>query len=336
MIERELGEFRRGIRRARAVERAVRWTFYALLLAILGLAGTKLLGLALPAPLLLLVPAVPLAAALREAGRAFSLRDCAVLVDRDLKLEERIATAVEGGGSFAGALEADARKALGHVDARSVGRVRWPRETPFLAIAGLVVLLLLAIPAPEGTGRSNPALQGTAREESRKILAAARAAEESPDPGTRAMAGELREIAALLDRGTPEAAREALARLRALEERAASRMLAPGLTEAEAAALREIADRAAGSGAALSRVLDSGAPPDGKGNPPPPGVVKKMERPGQGGGVHASDRPSSQVAKELGSSDPARVDAREAVARRLSRRDWPARGDAAVRRYFSE
>ena len=77
-------------------------------------------------------------------------------------------------------------------------------------------------------------------------------------------------------------------------------------------------------------------PAAGGGNRLPPGVVKKMERQGREGGSHPSDRPSELVAKEMGTSGPAAVDAREAVALRLARRDWPARCDAAVRKYFSD
>lgn len=336
MIEADLRNLRRELKVARAIERAVRWGFLGLLLGCLHLVGSKFFGLPLPAALLLLVPVIPLAIVLREGGRRVSLRDCAVFVDRELRLEERVATALESGGALGGAVEADARKHFDRMNARSLGRVRWPRETPFAALAALVALALWAVPAPERSAPSDPALQAAAREERARLLEGARIADTDAGREAREMAREMGEIARLLESGTPEAAREALRRLRLLEERAAARMNSKDLSPRDLAALREIAGRASGSGAALSRVLERRGSRPEDGNRTFPTVVKKLERPGTEGGGHSSGRPSEFVVKDAESRGGGTVEAREALVRRLARRDWPARCDAAVRRYFSD
>ncbi len=331
MIEDDLRRLRSDLRIARVVERSVRWAFVALLVGCGYLAAVKLIGLSLPSALLWCFPALPIAVAVREAVRPTTLRECAIWVDRELRLEERVSTALEADGPLGGALVADARRHFDRKDARSLGRIRWPRETPFLAIAAIVALALWAIPAPDRARPAHPELQATGRDQRMRILEVAKTAERSESPEIREMARELKEIAALLEKGTPESSEEALRRLRALEERANRRLLA---SDSDSAVLREIAERAAGSGAALARILEKrGRPPDGR-NPLPPTVVRKLE--GTEGGSHGGDRPSRFLGKESESSRPAEVETRAILSRRLARKDWPPRCDAAVRKYFSD
>lgn len=320
-----LDGLRAAVRLSRATSRALRWTLAALLLVCAAFVARKFLDLAVPDAAVAALLALPMVPFLLEIRRRFTLADCAALVDRRFRLEERVSTAVEASGDFEPALTADAMKAIRGVDLASLRRVRWPRETPFLAIAGIVALALWAVPAPERAEGGDPALRSAAREERRKLLAAV------PEHAKEFQA-DFAEVAALLEKGDPESIRLAVERLRKIEEAASARMLAAEGPELDA--LREIADRAAGSGTALSRALETAGIDTGGGNIAPRSTVEKLEKSGIAGGTHASGRPDrGGTGDAAGIPDSA---AREAARRRMERRDWPPEYDAAIRNYFSE
>lgn len=324
-----LDGLRASVRLARAASRALRWTFGALLLVCAALVARKFLDLAIPDAAVAALLALPLLPFLLEIRRRFTIGDCAALVDRRFKLEERVSTAVETTGGFGPVLAADALKAIRGVDLQALRRVRWPRETPFLAIAGIVALALWAVPAPERAEGGDPALRSAAREERRRLLA--------PVPEhakTKDLAAELESVAALLEKGDPESIRLAVERLHKVEEAAGARMLSA--EGDELAALREIADRASGSGTALSRALAAEGHGAMAGNTAPKSVIDKLGKSGVAGGTHGSDRPPHRESTSADSAGVPSVEAREAARRRMERRDWPPEYDAAVRNYFSE
>src|SRR5947207_10842241 len=109
----KLAAQRRRIRAARVVDAALRWAFYASVAAGLALLVSKFAGVALPMAVAAAgLAALPGAMALREWTRAFSIRDCAIHLDRLLGLEERLSTALESPGGMGAALRADAAGAL--------------------------------------------------------------------------------------------------------------------------------------------------------------------------------------------------------------------------------
>lgn len=92
----KLAAHRRRIRIARTVETAVRWALYASVLTCVYLTASKIAGLTVPRSIAATVLlAIPLGMAAREWARRFSVRDCAIYLDRTLGLEERLSTAVE-------------------------------------------------------------------------------------------------------------------------------------------------------------------------------------------------------------------------------------------------
>jgi hypothetical protein len=298
-----LASHRRRIKAARAAAAAVKWTFYASVLACVCLAAQKIGGLTLPRSVAVTVlAAIPLGMAAREWARTFSVRDCAIHLDRVLGLDERLATAVEGGGSMSAAQQADASAAL--AGARLPVR-RAPREARLLAGSALVLGALLLVPAPERSGAAaDPALESAAAEFAIRLDELAK------------VAVEFREPAEILARGLTVVA---LQRFRELEEVLSQRLLdAPGGSAAETQKRLEIASRSAGAlGAELA----------GRGiviHSPPPLLAKvKLERRQQAPGP-------APVAVESG-ADP-EVFARAAVA--ALQRDWGPRHDPVVRRYF--
>src|SRR5579862_8373814 len=129
-LTQNLAGHRRRIRLARAADAALRWAFYASVAGCLALAVSKFAGLRLPYSSLAAALAVaPVAMALREWARAFSVTDCAIHLDRLLGLEERLSTAMEAAGPMGPAVRADAVDAIGRA---SMPARRYPREATLL------------------------------------------------------------------------------------------------------------------------------------------------------------------------------------------------------------
>jgi hypothetical protein len=300
----KLAAHRRRIRFARAASAAARWAFYASVLACVYLAASKILGLTVPRALAATVlAAIPLGMAAREWARSFSVRDCAVFLDRSLGLEERLSTAVECSGALDGAQGADAARAL---DRAAIPPMRLPREARFLAGSALLLGALLVVPAPERSGAAgNPALEEAAKAGAERIEVLA-----GDDPG-------LRRAAELLREGRLE---EALALLQEMKARLEMSALEPGGGGPAAERLQAgVASEAAGLAAQLAaagRTVHA---------PPPAAADRKLER-------------QRGVPLPAGESDPAPLAAAEpeAVLRSLAARpDWNPRYDDVIRRYFT-
>jgi hypothetical protein len=146
----KLAAHRRRIRTARVADAAIRWTFYASVAACVALLVSKFAGLALPGAVAAgALAAVPAAVALREWSRAFSIRDCAIHLDRLLGLDERLSTAVETSGAMGLVLRADAEGALARTPLPSR---RFPREARLLAGSLVLMAVLFSIPSPVRSG----------------------------------------------------------------------------------------------------------------------------------------------------------------------------------------
>ena len=164
----KLAAHRRRIRGARVADAALRWAFYASVAACLALLVSKFAGIALPgAAAAGALAAVPAAMALREWSRAFSLRDCAIHLDRLLGLDERLSTAVETSGAMALVLRADAEGALARTP---VPPRRLPREGKLLAGSLVLLGVLFSIPSPGRSGaKGDPAFEAATAAEAAKL-----------------------------------------------------------------------------------------------------------------------------------------------------------------------
>jgi len=204
---------RRRIRRARALDAALRWAFYASVAGCIALAVSKIAGLALPLALAGgLLGAVPVAMALREWARAYSLRDCAIQLDRLLGLEERLSTALEAAGPMGPVVRADAAAAMGRAPLPSR---RLPREARLLGGSLLLAGALLTLPSPERAGaRRDPALAAVSAEQAAKLESLANVDLQFKEAAEQA--------ARALQEGRPEAA---LAILEELRRRLAEKLL---------------------------------------------------------------------------------------------------------------
>lgn len=296
-----LAAHRRRVRIERAAETAVRWAFHAAVLACVFMAASKILGLTISRSVAVtLLVAIPLSMAAREWVRSFSVRDCAIHLDRVLGLEERLATAVEAAGPMAGVQAQDAAGAL-----RSAPPLprRLPRETRLLAAALILLAALIVAPAPSRSGASaDPALEAAARTEADKLEAIGAA-----DP-------EIARAVALLRLGRTE---EALALLQSIRERLAERALESGTSGGAAkAALEAVSAGVAALSAELARagrVVHA---------PVPAAASRKLERQ-----ADAAASGSPALADEGGPLP-------RASAGTLARRDWPERYHGIVKAYF--
>lgn len=231
---------RRRIKRARAAEAALRWAFYASVAGCIVLSVSKFAGLALPMALAGgLLGTIPVAMALREWSRAFSLRDCAIHLDRLLGLEERVSTALEAAGPLGPVVKADASAAMGRSPLPSR---RLPREAKLLGGSLLLLGALLSLPSPERSGaRIDPALGAACAEQAAKLESLANVDVQFKEV-TEQAARALRE-------GRPE---KALAILEELRRMLAEKLLEGGRAGTEA---QELLDAATAGAAAISAEL---------------------------------------------------------------------------------
>jgi hypothetical protein len=236
-----LADHRRRIRRARAADAAMRAAFYVSIAGCLALAVSKFAGVALPVvPLAGALAAVPAALAIREWTRSFSLRDCAIHLDRLLGLDERLSTAVEAAGPMESAVKADAAAAIGR---SPVPPRKYPREAGLLIGTLVLAATLAVLPSPERSGgRGDPALQEVAAEQAARIQSLA---------NVDVQFQELKEEAArALRENRPE---QALALMEELRRRLEEQLLSGDGANAEA--LQKALDRLAAAGAAVSAEL---------------------------------------------------------------------------------
>jgi len=233
----KLAAQRRRIRGARVADAALRWAFYASVAACLALLVSKFAGVALPmAAAAAGLAALPAAMALREWSRAFSIRDCAIHLDRLLELEERLSTALETPGGMGAALRADATGALSRAPRP---RHPLPRESKLLAGSVALLAALLAIPSPDRSGATgDPVLKALSLEEAKKLESLAHL-----DIKFEEAAGAL-----------PERPEEALAILEELRARLAAKLLESG-GDGSGGETQRMLDQATASAAAISAEL---------------------------------------------------------------------------------
>lgn len=296
----KLSGHRRRIRAARLGVAAVKGAFYSSMGVGALLAVARIAGIDAPGALAWgAIAAVAASLAAREAGRRFTLRDCAIHLDRLLGLDERLSTAVEGAGPMQDAQRADAAAAL-------AGAVlpahRLPREAKLLAGSLLIVaaLLVLHTPARAG-GTDDPAIVAVTEDVARQLEAVA------PD---RIDFREIREI--LKDKTR---LLEAATRLQAVRDLLDQKLLQEGGGGAEARKQRDVA--AAGVAALSAELARMGTPLRAT---PAAVAALKLER------------------QTLGTPRPAEFTTDEGTARgvaaALERADWPPRYDAVIRTYF--
>jgi len=296
-----LARHRRRIRRARAADSALRWAFYASVAGCIGLAVSKFAGIALPlAVAAAVLGSVPVAMALREWIRAFSLRDCAIHLDRILGLEERLSTAIEGSGTMSAVVTADAAGALTRAP---IPPRRVPREGGLLGGSLVILAALLALPSLERSGaKGDPAFEAVLAEEAAKLESLSN------------VDVQFKKAAEALKEGRPEAA---LAVLEELRSKLAAKML-EGAAGAGAETQKEL-DQAASSTAAISAEL---ARLGRTIHAPAPAVAQaKLER---------------QKIVEEGVAAAADASAAPAPARSSSSENepWSPRYDPVIRKYF--
>ncbi len=237
---RNLSAQRRRIRRARAVDAALRWAFYASVAGCIALAVSKISGLALPLALAGgLLGAVPVAMALREWARAWSLRDCAIHLDRLLGLEERLSTALEAVGPMGPVVRADAAAAM---ERSTPPSRRLPREARLLGGSLLLAGALLTLPSPERSGsKMDPALAAVSAEQAAKLESLANVDVQFKEVAEQA--------ARALHEGQPE---KALAILEELRRKLAEKLIEGGGAGTET---QKLLDDATASAAAISAEL---------------------------------------------------------------------------------
>jgi hypothetical protein len=235
-----LSAHRRRIKGARTADAALRWAVSVSVAGCIALAVSKVAGLALPLALAGgVLGAIPLAMALREWARAFSLRDCAIHLDRLLGLEERLSTALEAVGPMGPVVRADAAAAMGRAPLPSR---RLPREARLLGGSLLLAGALLTLPSPDRSGtRIDPALAAVSAEQAARLESLAHVDVQFKEVAEQA-ARALRE-------GQPE---KALAILEDLRRKLAEKLLEGGGAGAET---QKLLDDATSSAAAISAEL---------------------------------------------------------------------------------
>jgi hypothetical protein len=276
-LTQNLAGHRRRIRLGRAADAALRAAFYASVAGCLALACSKFAGIALPyAPLAGLLAVAPASMAVREWSRSFSIRDCAIHLDRLLGLDERLSTAMEAAGPMGPAVKADAAAAIG----RSAMPTRhYPREATLLMGTLVLALALAVIPSPERSGaRSDRALEEVSAEQAAKLESLA---------NIDVQFQELKEEAArALRENRPE---QALALVEELRRRLAEQMLQNAGATSEAA--QRILDQLGASSAAISAEL---ARLGRTIHAPPPTVAQvKLARQNSGTGAETVSAPSA-------------------------------------------
>jgi hypothetical protein len=296
----KLAAQRRRIRGARVADAALRWVFYASVGACLALLVSKFAGVALPTALAAAaLAALPAAMALREWTRAFSIRDCAIHLDRLLGLEERLSTALETPDGMGAALRADATGALNRAP---LPRHALPREAKLLAGSVALLAALLAIPSPDRSGATeDPVLKAVSLEEAKKLEALA------------TLNVEFKEVAAAL----PEHPEQALAGLQDLQARLAKLLESGG--EGSGAETQRMLDQVTASATAISAQL---ARLGRTVHAPAPAVAQaKLAR-------------QKAVAESAPDASPALASSGARRAAASSSVPWNPRYDPVIRRYF--
>ncbi len=330
MIRKRLKTLRMHLRAASAVEWATRALFYALLLVCAGLVATRLFQWPVPSPVFVIIPAMTLVAGFLSGWmQRLTLRDCAILVDRKLELDDRVATFLEAKGPFENALAGDTARLLGGKNLSPLRRIRWPRESFLLVLSLPLAAFLWLAPSPGTTEMTDPELRTVAQTERERLLDLA----EKAEPGVES---ELESIAALLSEPGPGKMQEALVRLRALEATLEKKAAAQNLSPAESARLRSLAGLVSAGGAGVARALEKKGLLPAEWEPLSPAIRKRLSESGLAGGRHPSGRPSEMIIREGVAGGASRLLVREKVTKVLDQKSWPPRYDTAIHNYFSD
>lgn len=299
-----LAAHRRRIRGMRVADAALRWAFYVSVAACLGLLVSKVAGVALPLVSAAVLAAVPVLMAARAGIRPFSIRDCAIHLDRLLGLDERLSTALEAPGAMGPVLLADAEGALSRTP---LPRHRLPREGRLLGGSAALLAALIAIPAPGRSGAAgDPALMAVTADQAAKLESMA-----NVDVQFQEMTAE---AAKALKENRPE---EALAILEELRRKLAEKLLQGA--DGSNGGTQTLLDQATASAAAVSaelgrlgRVVHA----------PPAAVAKaKLER-------------QKAVGQAAPPADAAAPQAPPSTAAVSDGNPWNPRYDPVIRRYF--
>ena len=308
----EVVTVRARMRRAAVLETAAQWSLYA------ALAAAVLLFAGGPKPLLGVALAIPLVAAAVEAARRIELRTAAAALDRDLGLDERVATALETpSGPFADISVREARRVLSGADFRRVGAVRWSPEAKLLPAA----LALVALLGFGGRSEAPLSMAGSVARLDFEIRALEKASAASPKRG------QIEEILRALRSENPAKIREAAEAARKL----AAALRAEAATNQDPAA-RELADllEAAGAGAARELAAAGITVPDVA--PADVDVRAAIARARDPGAWSSS--PDVFDPAKIAASVPMDGAEVEVLRRSLSEKRWDPRHDELVRRYY--
>lgn len=294
----KLAAHRRRIRAARIADAAIRWAFYASVAACLALLVSKFAGIALPGAIAAgALAAIPAAMAVREWSRAFSIRDCAIHLDRLLGLDERLSTAVETSGAMGLVLRADAEGALARTP---VPPRRFPREARLLAGSLVLMAVLFSIPSPGRSGATgDPGFDAVTAAEVAKLESLAN------------VNVEFKEVAEALKAGRHE---EAVALLEDLRRKLAEKLL----EGSGGSGAQSMLDQATSSAAAISAEL---ARLGRTVHAPPPAVAQaKLVR--------------QQAVEQGAGGTPGPATAAVSKAAFSDSTPWNPRYDAVIRKYF--
>ncbi len=297
----KLAAHRRRIKVARVADAALRWGFYASVAACLAVLVSKFAGVALPtAVAAAALAALPVAMALREGIRSFSIRDCAIHLDRHLGLDERLSTALETVDGMGPLLRADARGAL---ERSPLPRHAFPRESKLLAGSALLLAALLAIPSPDRSGAAgDPAFQEVTATELQRLESLAN------------VDVQFKEAAEAL----PDHPEQALAILEEKRAELMAKLLESG-GDASAAETRKLLEQVTASSAAISAELRRLGRTV---HAPPPAVAKaKLQR------QKAVEQEAVLASAAVASSGASRVASAASVP-------WNPRYEPIIRRYF--
>lgn len=332
MIRKQLEKIRFRLRTASALQRGTRALFYVLLPVCGVLAVTRLFSWSVPSFLLVMVPALTLIVGFLSGWmRRRTIHECAVMVDREFDLDDRVATSLEAKGSFENVLAGDTARVLHQKNLSAIGRVQWPRETFLLLFSLPLALFLWIAPSPEGGERKDPELVAIAQEEIGRLLSHREAAEALD------LSSDVEEVVTLLRNPTPENVEEAVRKIRALETELEERRDILDLSPSEMDNLRLLSGSLSAGGAGLSRALETRGVLLSAWEPLSSEIRERIVQSGLEGGRHASERPSKIVLQEgVLSGELSSGEVRAKVNRGLTRRDWPERYDRAIQNYFSD
>lgn len=343
----------RGIRvrlvLASMAQRLLRWLMAAAVLACLLLIACKLLSWSLSGSALLALVAVTGTAALVTGLlRSPTMMQCALMVDRVLGCEERIATAAEligsrrTGSDLARVQVSDAERRLVGTSTKKIFSPYWnsvAKQIATTALAFLFAGLLWTAPgAQEWRAVRNPDLQAAAHQEGLKLRAVTAAAEPAMatlSPEQKKLVEEARRVMEQLmqDRPDVRAAMRSLAQLKTRLHTEQSKMSLPSTARGALSGLSDQVDEtmaALGGVSEMPAFLAEGTSPLTD--------FRREEGTAPGTSPHAARESISRVfEKPVDSQTTTSAHAPSAdFYRMLERGDWPQQYDALIRKYFTD